>query len=235
MARGIVTNIGTGGTPPKLIITDFDPTQKTEYVPGKEMVLVSKIEIKEGYLLQGTVADDGHGTITFTVTSVLDNNPTIITNNTNGNIIIGTDQVYMVVSTGQITGNVSVEGGVLLVNGGKAAGNVSIAANSSIICLNGASVGGGTFEVGGSGTNAAVALRNTTINGKFSTSGLTYVDLGENNFNGNVSSSQDGYVTIKNNTINNNKNLTVAQVVNECNVSNNTVSGSTTLDPKCQP
>jgi hypothetical protein len=234
MARGIVINSGTGGAPPKLIITDFDPTKKMDYVPGKELAFASQVDIREGYLVQGTVGDDGHGGLLFTISKVLDNNPTIVTANASGNISIASDKVYIVMSTGQITGNVSVSGGVLMVNGGKASGNISIANDSTIICLNGATVGGGTFEVGGSGTNASIALKNSTVNGKFSTSGITFVDLGGNTFNGNVSSNKDGYVTIKDNTINNNKDLLVSAVVNECSISNNTVSGSTTIDPKCQ-
>jgi hypothetical protein len=234
MARGIVTNSGTGGVPPKLIITDFDPSKKMDYAPGKELTFASPIDIKEGYLVFGTVSDDGHGSLLFTISKVLDNNPTIITSNTSGNISIATDKAYIVLATGQITGNVSVNGGVLLVNGGKSAGNISIASDSAIICLNGATIGGGTFEVGGSGANASVSLNNTTINGKFATSGITYINLGNNTFNGHVSSNLDKYVTIKNNTIGNNKDLTVSQVVIECSISNNGVTGNTTIDPKCQ-
>lgn len=234
MSKGIVTNTGTGGVPPKLLITDFDPLNKASFVPGKEMTFISQIDIKEGYLVQGSVSDDGRGNFAFTVNKVLDNSPTIVADNLSGNITVGTDKAYVVISSGQITGNVSVNGGVLLVNGGKASGNISIANDSTIICLNGASVGGGTFEVGGSGSNASVALKNSIINGKFSTSGITFVDLGGNTFNGNVSSDKDGYVTIKDNTISNGKDLTVSQVVNECNIANNTVSGTTTIDPKCQ-
>ena len=236
MAKGIIVNTGGTGTPPKLIITTFDASKRSSYVPGKELNCASQLKIDVGYLVQGTVADDGTGTLVFTVVNVLDSTPTVITGNTSGNISIGTDQSYIVQNTGQITGNVSVNGGVLLVNGGKASGNVSIADNSTIICTTGSSVGGGTFDVSGTGSNASVAFSGVTVNGKFSTSGIAFVNLGGNNFNGNVSSDKDQYVTIKGNTVGgSNKNLTVSNVVNECNISGNTVSGTTTIDPKCQP
>ncbi|MDQ3049174.1 MAG: hypothetical protein M3R27_16635, partial [Bacteroidota bacterium] len=69
----------------------------------------------------------------------------------------------------------------------------------------------------------------------FSTNGMMMIDLGGNNFNGNVKSENDKYVTIAENNIGNNKDLTVSQVAVECKISNNTVSGTTTLDPICQP
>ena len=232
MAKGIIVNVGTGGAPPKMIITDFDPSQKASYAPGKEMLYVTSEKIEVGFLVEGNVTDDGKQ-LTFTVTKIIDSNPTVITGNSSGNITIGINESYLVQSTGQITGNVTVNGGVLLVNGGKASGNISINSNSTIICINGASVGGGTFDVGGSGTNASVAFQNTTVNGKFSTNGITFVNLAGNNFNGNLSSVKDGYVSIVNNTVN--KDLVVSQVVNECKISANTVAGSTTIDPICQP
>ena len=235
MAKGIIINTGGTGVPPKLVISTFDASKRASYVPGKELDCTSQLKLDVGYLVEGTVANDGTGNLVFTVVNVLDSTPTIITGNTSGNVSIGADQSYLVQSTGQITGNVSVNGGVLFVNGGKASGSVSIADNSTIICTTGSNVGGGTFDVSGTGSNASVAFKGVTVKGKFSTSGIAFVDLGGNNFNGNVSSDKDQYVTIKGNTIGGtNKNLTVSNVVNECNISGNTVSGTTTIDPKCQ-
>ncbi|HEX8516930.1 MAG TPA: hypothetical protein VF868_12075 [Bacteroidia bacterium] len=233
MAKGIIVANGTGGSPPKIVITNFDASQRTNYVPGNQLEYTAQTQMQVGYLVEGTI--DPVNNKTFTVVKVIDSSPVVVTGNQGGNISIGADKVYLVQSTGQLTGNVNVNGGVLVVDGGKATGNVSIAANSTIIASNGATIGGGTFEVSGSGTNAVIAFSDTTVNGKFSTSGISFVNLKGNNFNGNVQSDKDEYVDIKNNTVNNNKDLTVSQVVVDCSISGNMVSGSTTLDPKCQP
>jgi hypothetical protein len=233
MARGIITNTGTGGGSTKLVITNFDSAQRSVYVPGNEIEYSSQFPLQVGYLVDGDI--DPAGNKIFAVTKVIDSAPVVITGSQGGNITIGADKAYLIQSAGQLTGNVTVNGGVLMVDGGKATGNVSVAANSTIIASNGATIGGGTFEVSGSGNNAVITFSNTVINGKFSTTGISFVDLKGNNFNGNVDSLKDEYVTIKNNTIGNNKNLTVSQVVVECDVAGNNVSGSTTLDPKCQP
>ena len=233
MAKGIITG-NVGGTGGKLIITDFDPNNR-QAKPGIEIDFTSTINVAEGHLVQGAVALTG-GVLVFTVANVLDSAPTIITGNSSGAVTIGPDQCYYVKSGGQITGNVSVAGGVLLVSGGTANGNISIAANSSIIAKSGATIGGGTFQIGGSGGNAVVAFDHCTVNGLFSTSGIRYVDLGGNTFNGSLSSDNDRIVIITNNTSSgNNRDLTVTNVVEECNVSGNTFSGSTTLGPNCQP
>jgi len=233
MARGIIVSMGGGGVPPKLTVTDFDPSQKAYYVPGHEVECDSQIPLKVGFLAEGVI--DPNNPKVIRIVKVLDSSPTVITGSQGGNITIGADKAYLVQSTGQLTGNVNVNGGVLLVDGGKATGNVSIDSNSTIIAVNGATIGGGSFEVTGSGTNAVVVFSNSNINGKFSTTGITFVKLGTNDFNGNVDSSKDHYVDIRDNNINNGKNLTVSLVVVECKISNNNVSGSTTLDPKCQP
>ncbi|MFL5762590.1 MAG: hypothetical protein ACJ77K_01530 [Bacteroidia bacterium] len=233
MARGIITNNGSGGVPPKLVITGFDPQQRKVFVPGDELECISKIPLQVGFLVEGTLDPTGQSKV-VTVTSVIDSNPVVVTGNQGGQTTIGPDKAYLIEPTGQLTGNVSINGGTLYVNGGKANGNVQIAANSTIIASNGATIGGGTFEVTGSGNNAVVAFSKTTINGKFSTNGITFVNLGGNNFNGNVSSNKDEYVTIVGNQVNNTKDLTVTAVVVECSVMNNTVSGTTTIDPKCQ-
>ncbi len=232
MARGIVINSGTGGGG-KLLITSFESKYyKTGLEPGAgEIDFTSSVQVAEGYLVDGTITP---GTNVFTVNSVLNSTPTIITNNASGQVTIGADQVYYVKSTGSITGNVSVNGGLLIVSGGAANGNISIGANSSIVGYSGATIGGGTFEIQGGGRNAVVALASCTVNGKFSTAGITFVNLGGNNFNGNVTSKGDEYVIIDGNTIGGNKNLSVTDVVDQCSVKNNTVSGSTTLGPNCQ-
>lgn len=236
MAKGIIISIGaTGGSGGKLVITDFDPSKRASYKPGTEVDFTTQTPVKEGFLVDGTVSVDGHGVLLLTVSKILDSSPTVITSPTSGNITIGADQAYFVKSTGQISGSVSVDGGTLFVSGGKASGNISIGSNSTIIGNAQATISGGTFQITGSGTNACVSFRQCTINGKFSTNGITMVDLGGNNFNGNVESKSDKYVTITDNNINNNKDLIVSQVIDECQISGNTVTGSTTLDPKCQP
>ncbi|MDF2436782.1 MAG: hypothetical protein K0Q95_1158 [Bacteroidota bacterium] len=233
MGRGIIVVTGAGGSPPKLVITDFDASQRSFYVPGNEMECFSPFPLKVGFLVDGTV--DPNNNKIFNVMKVIDDTPTVISGSQGGNITIGADKVYFVESSGALTGSVNVNGGVLMVNGGKATGNISIDSNSTIVATNGATIGGGSFEVTGSGTNAVIAFGDSTINGKFDTEGITFVNLRGNNFNGNVTSSKDQYVHIKDNFVNNNKNLTVSDVVVECKISNNTVSGTTTLDPKCQP
>ena len=216
MAKGIITGTVTGGGA-KLVITDFDALKRGAYTPGQEIDYVSSNAVSEGYFVEGTIARDlQSGLYVFTVATILDSSPTIITGNTSGNITIGIGKAYYVKAGGKITGNVSVSGGVLLVSGGEANGNVSIGDNSSIICNSNATVGGGTFEVTGGGNNAVVTLKSSTINGKFSTDGITFVDLGDNDFNGHVSSNSDKYVIIRNNRVNGNKNLTVSNVIDDC-------------------
>lgn len=233
MAKGIITNKGTGGGG-KLVISDFDPNLRSSYKPGTEIDFVSDKPLDLGYLVKGTVAPDHSGNLIFTVSDTLDNAPIVVTGS-NAGINLTTDKACLVTSSGQITGSVVVNGGVLIVKGGKATGSVSIGTNSTIICTTGSTVGGGDVDVIGSGVGASIAFQGCTVNGKFSTNGIEFLDLGGNNFNGNVSSTGNGYVIIKNNTVNNNKNLTVSQVVVECSISGNTVTGTTTLDPKCQP
>ncbi len=236
MAKGIIIGGGTGGGPSKLVITNFEALKRGDYTPGVEIDYVSGNPVSEGYLVEGTIARDlASGALVFTVATILDSTPTIVTGNTSGNITIGTGEVYFVKSTGKISGNVNVNGGVLYVSGGNANGNISIGANSSIICNSNATIGGGTFQVTGGGSNAVVSFQSCTINGKFSTNGITFVDLGGNNFNGNVSSNTDNYVIVKNNNVNGGKDLTISAVVNECRISGNTVTGTTTIDPICQP
>jgi len=232
MAKGIVVNPGTGGVPPKLIITDFDTTNRAAK-PGKEIDLTSTTALGEGYLVQGTIAPNALGVLVFTVASVLDSAPNIVTSNQSGAVTIGSDQCYYVKTGGQITGNVNVNGGVLVVSGGTANGNISIAANSTIIGRSNATIGGGTFQVGGSGGNAVVVFDHCNVNGLFSTNGIHYVDLGGNTVNGSIRSDNDRIVTILNNTqTGNNRTLIVSNVVEECNISGNT-GGTATLDPKC--
>ncbi len=234
MARGIIISGASGGN--KLVITNFDPLKKGDYIPGLEIGYVSGNTVAEGYLVEGIISRDlQSGLLVFNVATIVDSSPTVITGNTSGNITIGTGEAYYVKSTGKISGNVNVNGGVLFVSGGAANGNISIGSDSSIIGNSNAVIGGGTFQVTGGGSNAVVTFKSCTVNGKFSTSGITFVDLGGNNFNGHVESTNDKYVIIKDNTINGSKNLTVSNVINECNISNNTVSGTTTLDPACQP
>jgi hypothetical protein len=234
MARGIITNNGSGGVPPKMVITNFEASQRTSFVPGDELECSSTLPLQVGFLVEGVPEQTGAKRPRISITSVLDSNPVVVTGNQGGNVTIGPNKAYFVDSTGQLTGNVTVDGGALYVNGGKASGNVSIGANSTIIACNGATIGGGTLEVVGAGNNAVVAFSNTTVNGKFSTNGITFVNLGGNNFNGNVSSNKDEYVTVTGNTVGNNKNLSVTAVVVECKIANNNVSGSTTIDPICQ-
>jgi hypothetical protein len=231
MARGIIVANGTGGVPPKLVITNFDPSERSVYVPGMEIECDDVTPVKIGFLVDGTIEPNSK---IMKIGKVIDNTPLVISGN-QGGFTINADRACIVQSTGQVTGNVNVNGGVLFIDGGKANGNVSIDSNSTIIGTNGATIGGGTFEVTGAGTNAVIVLANSTINGKFDTQGITFVNLRGNNFNGNVTSDKDQYVHIKDNVINNNKNLTVSAVVVECKISNNTVSGTTTLDPQCQP
>ncbi len=233
MAKGIINNIGTGGGG-KLFISSFDAQQRGSFVPGRELGFTSSIKLGEAYLVEGTVAPNTNGDYIFAVTSVLNASPTIITGNESG-VTVGVNEVCFVKSTGKIAGNVSVNGGVLVVQGGNANGNVSIGPDSTIIGNTGATIGGGSFEVTGGGKNASVAFKNCTINGKFSTTGITYVDLGNNNFNGSVTSKSDEYVVVEGNSINLGKDLSVTLVVVDCKISGNTVTGTTTLDPKCQP
>ncbi|MDQ3047680.1 MAG: hypothetical protein M3R27_09050, partial [Bacteroidota bacterium] len=187
MAKGIILGQGSGSSSSgKLVVSDFDPQTRISYKPGTEVEFTSQTLLKDGTLVEGTIADDGRGNLLFTVTKVIDASPTIITTDTTGSITIGTNQVYVVKSTGKIGGSVSVDGGVLLVSGGSASGNISIGSNSTIIGNNQATISGGSFKITGSGINACVSLRQCTINGQFSTSGIMMIDLGGNNFNGSV-------------------------------------------------
>lgn len=231
MAKGIITQPPTGGG--KLVISDFDPVVRVSYKPGTEIDYISDKPVDIGYLVKGTVAPNQDGKLIFTVSDILDSAPIVVTGSNSG-INLGVDKACIVTSSGQIAGSVAVNGGVLIVKGGKATGNVSIGANSTIICTTGSTIGGGDVDVIGSGVGASIAFQGCTVNGKFSTNGIEFLDLGGNNFNGNVTSTANSYVTIKNNSVNNNKNLTVSQVVVECSISGNTVTGTTTLDPKCQ-
>jgi len=233
MGKGIIRNDGSGGTA-KLVLTDFDPKFFAKAIrPGVELVFTTKDPVKEGFLVQGDIVDDGKGNYTFNVTSILNNNPTIISGSSSGNVTIGVDQVYLVTSTGKIGGNATVDGGVLLVVGGTASGNITIGSNSTIICNTGATVTGGTFKISAAGVNSCVVIENSSVNGAFSTNGITYVNLNSNDHNGNVSSDSDSYVEVTNNIVKNNFNLTVKSVVTECNVKSNTVGGQTSIDPKC--
>lgn len=233
MGKGIIQNNGTGGAS-KLVVTDFESTLFAKKIrPGVELECITKDPVKEGFLVQGDIVDDGKGNLVFVVTKILDDNPNMITGSTSGSVTVSTDKSCMVSNTGKIGGNVTIDGGVLLVVGGAASGNITIGANSTIICNTGATVSGGTFKISGAGVNSSVVIENSTVNGAFSTNGITYVNLSSNQHNGNVSSDTDSYVEIKNNAIKNNFDLTVKAVVTQCEIVNNTVGGSTSIDPKC--
>ncbi len=199
--------------------------------PGIEINFSSQTPVAEGYLVQGDIGIDPTGQPVFNVTQVLDSNPTIVNGSLGGNVTIGPNKSYLVKNTGSIGGNVSVNGGALLVIGGSASGNISLGPDSAIICKSGATVSGGSFKVTGGGTDSIIVITDSTVNGAFSTQGVLYIALNNNQHGGLVKSSTDGYVTIKGNTINNN--LQVSSVTNACSITGNTVSGSTTLDPAC--
>ncbi|HLG36436.1 MAG TPA: T9SS type A sorting domain-containing protein [Bacteroidia bacterium] len=156
---------------------------------------------------------------------------TLITANQSGALTITASQAYTVTNGAQLSGNITLNGGTLYVTGGGSVnGNLNInGAGSVIVCDEGASVSGSNFSVGGSGANTVLKIINSTVNGRFSSSGIAKIKLVSNAHNGNVSSNGDGNVTITGNTISGN--LSVSGAVS-CNVSGNTVTG-TTNTPGC--
>jgi len=159
---------------------------------------------------------------------------TVVTGSQNGNIIIGANQAYLVQSTGSISGNISVNGGVLVVMGGSVNGNISIGSNSAIICRDNATVSGGSFKITGGGANSSLMIGGSAVNGQFSSTGLSYLKLAGNMQNGNVKSQGDGMVTITGNTINGN--LTVSGVTGSSCIADNIVTGSVSFPPNpCSP
>lgn len=243
MAKGIILGGGpTGGSGRQagtLIISDYDLASRSVYKAGDSIEFTAPSNVNDGYFVEGTVTGTG-ASRTFTVTSIINSTPVIITGSQAGGATIGSNQVYYITSGAALNGNINVNGGRLLVTGGSASGNISIGSNSSILSMAGSNIGGGTFNITGGGSNAVVALQGSNVNGMFSSNGLTFLNLGGNTFNGNLTSDNDRDVIIKDNNVGNSgpgggKNLTVTNVVVTCDVSGNTVYGSTTLGPNCQP
>lgn len=233
--KGVIITTNGGGMPGKLIITDLDGMSggikgDRTALPGSELTFTYPTELKIGTYVEGTIPPPGSRQSGFVITAILDANPTVVAGSQGGNTVIGANKSVLVTSTGEITGSVTVSGGVLTVLGGQAKGNITIGANSSIICKEGV-VTGGSFKIEGGGANSVVAILKSTVNGAFSTAGITYTSLESSTLNGHVKSAGDGYVTVINSII---KDLIVSAVANECSITGNTVTGTTTLDPKCQ-
>src|ERR1043165_2227387 len=112
MARGIITNIGTGGGASKLVITTFESSRRANFVPGNELECISQLPLQVGFLVEGSPEFAGGNKPVINITSVVDPNPVVVSGSQGGNITIGPDKAYLVQSTGQLTGNVSVNGGV---------------------------------------------------------------------------------------------------------------------------
>lgn len=210
----IVTNGGSGGG------ADPAPIAGGESIfPGAELPITNDVAFDEGWYVEGNITRAG-----FEITGVLDSDPTIITSPVSGNVSIGTNEAYLVKSTGSISGNVTVNGGVLVVLGGSAKGNITIGANSSIVCKNNATVSGGSFRVTGGGVDTVVAIIGGTVNGVFSTNGITMAYLANNQINGNVTSHGDENVTVTGNTISGG--LEILNTTRTCISADNTVGGT---------
>ena len=235
MAKGVIVIKNGGGMPGRIIVSDLGGKTGSikgdrSTLPGSELSFTYPSELKEGVLVEGTI--DAVNKV-FKITSILDANPTIVSGSLGGSTTIGTNKSVLVTATGEITGNVTVSGGVLVVLGGAAKGNITVGANSSIICKDNATVTGGTFKITGGGANTVVAIIKSTLNGMFDSSGLTYLSLENTNHNGNIKSDSDKDVTVMGVTTGPGKDLTISAVVTECYVTGNTIGGATTIDQKC--
>ena len=244
--KGVIINTNPGGNSGILKCMSLKlETESHLLFPGDELPFISVIPVSEGYLVEGSITADG---VFFEISEVIDEAPTIISSNVSGNITIGTNKSYLVKSTGSLQGNVTVNGGVLVMLGGSANGNISIGANSSIICSENAVVTGGSFKITGGGANSVVAIISSTVNGSFSSTGITYTSLKGSSINGKIESNGgnilfirgcevEGKVEVDGNAFASitdciiNGNLEIVNTV-ECHTSNNTVSG-TVNTPGC--
>jgi hypothetical protein len=100
-----------------------------------------------------------------------------------------------------MSGNISVNGGALVVMGGNVNGNITLGSNSTLICKSGATVSGGSFKISGNGSNTAIALDGCTIEGKLECSGNGFVSVTNCGIHGNLEVLNVSRCIIRNNTV----------------------------------
>lgn len=233
MSRGIIRNSGSGGVGGKLIVSNFDPKAGLKAVmPGTVIDFKSTEQLGVGYLVDGVITTDGSGHSVFTVNTVLNSKPNVVTSKVTTPVTVGQDDVYYFKRSSEVTGTITMNGGNVVIDGAHATGSITISENSSILCISNAELGDDGFLFSGSGANTLAVVSNCKIHGDFSSSGITAVGLGGNTVEGNITSDGDSYVNIANNSIEGN--LTVKGVTMACMIFGNSVSGSTSIDPKCQ-
>ena len=232
MAKGTVKNGNDGGMNGMIIISSTEGYDGTDTSAGELISFTEAVNFPVGTAVTfdiTTPASDSRDTPSTPTASNIqqdsDVTGTVISANQSGNMTINANQTVTVNNNARLSGNVSLNGGSLYVTGGGSVnGNLNInGAGSVIVCDEGADVSGSNFIVGGAGANSVLKIVNSTVNGRFSSSGIAKIKLIGNTHNGNVSSSGDGIAMIQNNTISGNLSVTGAV---SCQTSGNTVSGS---------
>jgi len=157
--------------------------------------------------------------IAFDVSSV----GTIITDDFNDNLIVEPGDT-VIVDGATVSGNVSVDGGTLILSqSSTVTGNLEGINGASIIIQGGSTVDG-NIEIIVSGSESTLEITDSNVGGNIQTNNIDALTIINSILNGNIHSDNDGTVTITNN-ININGNLEIISPAS-CTESNNTVNGN---------
>jgi len=123
-AKGIIKIGNGGGSPGSIVVSDsgfIDDVRSGDAIPFEQPLPVLNIGSTVTFDIVGPVGSR----LATNVVKISDG--TVITGHVNGNITIGSDQAVVVKNGGQINGNVSVNGGVLLViEHSRVSGNIDV-------------------------------------------------------------------------------------------------------------